>query len=378
MIDVEKYLAMDKDNPEFIRDFDDVVFHVGTLRDSGDITHNKYMEWYNKLHAIKSGVTKESILKAFTRYTTIKRKGFYNLDFSEEELLSVIKARQVCDRFYRWADLRRHQKDNNLIITYLNNLSVAMINKFKENAEDKWSAYATLRNSAIYAVTRNLVSRVKMDGVANVVLFGAKEEADILYNQKPNWKVNRMNFFEGDIKKVDFDLVSIGPKLLHLYLTNLIEYEKEARIAHDALDEMYNQNKLDKVGHNWYYVRLNNYSYYLYSYAKIEDYLPIITYSNAESGNGKLEDCLLYNSDQMVKAIDFSREFFRLFTDTLLENEMIVKKLKVDLSRYGNKEDVNKFFLSRLNYILDAFLKYGVISSTKYAEYKQMGKEKFK
>jgi hypothetical protein len=376
VINIDEYLVMSRNNPKFKKDFDYIIHSIHQARNNEEITQDQYLEYHNKLYGKKDGEFRESVNKAFARIHTIRRDGFTNLDFSSEQMKFILLARNTATEFYRWVDLKRHKPNNSYIIDYMKKTAMELIPLLQANDERLWDVYVELRNAALMAVTRGIVSRVYMDDIAKVIYHAMVHEYNVRKSLEKH-NVKHLNLFEGEIADIDIDIEELGPTFVFKFLTNYNEFEAMSKDMHDKLEDLLNSGKIDRVVYGKHNATLNNYTYYVMEMAEVRSFDPIIVYHWCKEKKTGFEPCYVYTEQQMVKAVEFARDFHKIFTNEFIEVEMVLRKLNVDLKKYDNSTEVKLNFYSSLMESLDILREYDIIPLTKYLEYAEKGREKF-
>jgi hypothetical protein len=375
MIDIDKYLIMSRYNPEFKADYDYVLYQLAVARDNQEISHNKYMHYVDRMMAIKSGQLEEKISSSLIRFDTIKKKGFYNIHFNKEEMRSLLLARHTCAEFNKWVDLGRHRYNNPHIIKYLKELASKVLEGMRDPNEELWRNLDALRTNAVMSMVREITSRVHMVSIAEVL------KAGMIYKLKVERSLPARDFKKmaivDEVSEVNLDIEAIGINLMFLFLTNRYEFEDKAKSAHAALLEMFNNGQINRATYAKYNSALAEYTYYPMEIAKTRAFDPIIRYYWCISKGISLGECLVYTEKQIMKAMEFAREFYGTLRNDFLVYQMITRKLEVDLNRFDHSIEVKQKLWTSLMENLETLQEFGIISTTEYLDYRQMGREKY-
>lgn len=380
-IDFERYLKMNRHNPEFRRDFKYVLHQLELARDSNEISHSKYSDLYDRLHTIRTGSYREDVKEIFVKFSTMQRHGFEVLHFDREELNLLIKARSTCSEFCRWADLKQHLPANQYSIEYLRELAQRVINLLKNPEEDLWEELNLLYTSCLEAVARGVAGRVPMKPIAAVLRAGMIYKLKYERSLPEITSTGHMRFFGGEARtlpELPFDLDLVGVELVHLYLTNRYDFEAKATEVRNTLLDLYREGKITEGDYNTFNAKLGEYTYLtLESISQVRNFEPLVRFQWCKDRGRDVRLCLFYSDKHIEKAIDFARQFYGSLRNEFLIEEMILRKLNVDLPRFDNDERVKRALDTSLENALEAFRDFNIISTEEYMRYNQYRKEKF-
>lgn len=369
------YLDISKNNPKFINDFDYVTHSLIQLERNGQISHEEYLKIYDQLYNKKLNTKKDPIIGSFVWFDDIVKNGYDSLKFTSEQLRVLVVTREVSAKFYNWANIKRHEPNNPLVMQYFKDLALELTNVWKTEDERKWDLYRELKFSAVSAVARGVVSRYSLDTISKILLLTMQDELKVIKSLK-NRDLRKMNFFQKEYDEQLMDLDTINVEMTYLYLTDVDKFHELFKKYFKQLDDLYRFNKISQDEFRMYMSKLRECTYDYVETSKVEAYIPIQDYYTNIKNPDK-STALLYNQDQILTARDLARDFFKTVRNELLVRDMVANILRVDLSLYGYERDACRNFYKLLEDNLDLLLKAGIVTLDQRDHYLLEGRKKF-
>lgn len=378
MLNVEDYLKMSKYNPQFVKEYDYVLLELRAMLDRGEISDVEYTSYVSSLEDHTKSKVSVDIRRGFTRYATLKKEGFYNLNYKDADIKAIVEARQYCKLFLSWVDLSRHKEDNEYVVRYLSRLAANLVKAIKERSEERWDLYVSLKSKAISAVSQGLASRLSMKPIAQVLRIIMTEERNIL-KSLPDRSELEMNLFDSEANKLSFDLDDRAVDLIFYFLFNLKQFNDLAKETNDTILRDIEHRKISKSSSDKYLSKFYWMSYGFMERTSVSEFSPIMTfYIGDKLGTGP-DACLVYTEKQMLRAAEFASGFIDDMSVEFLVDQLIERKLRVDLDSFDvGKEEAKRFYSNALNESLELCREYRLIPLMRYLEYQKRGKEKFR
>lgn len=374
--EIRGYLLLSAHNPKFYKDFDYVVHNLDLLRQSGGISKEEYVKVHSDLLSKHASTTNTQINSVFSRYMDLVKNGYYNISFTDDQIRSFLVAREVSGKFYSWANLKRHVPGNSYLMKYLTELAKELIELWKGGEERKWDVYSELKGSLVRSLSRGLVSRVDIQTMVKVVTLVMREELKII-KSIPSRGLAKLSSFTSDYEENLIDLDAVVVDITEAYLTNVDTFRELSSKYHSILKDLLRDRKLSNPQYTTYNARLSSVTYGLPSTSEVSLYTPIVEYYYCMSKDPDCSSALVYNREQIVGATELARDFFKTLRNEFLVEEMVFRKLRVDLDQFNHNQKVKHEMWTSLGANLSLLQKYNVITLQQYGDYVDMGREKF-